>query len=175
MDPAVWGFIGVVIGGLVTGVVTLLAAKVQADAAASLDSAKRRDDRQLERDAFQRENLLELQDALNRWIRAVNALHAADRRSLRETGSPVSLFPDGLSEAEFDSGRRLMYLTERVVDDDLRSRLRALRELVGTQFVHRAVRSDRFTASALNDAAEALADDATDAQERLGDVLRRYL
>lgn len=64
MDPAVWGFVGVIVGGLITGLVTIWAEKIRADKVAALDSAKRQDDRRLSRDNFQRETLLALQDAI---------------------------------------------------------------------------------------------------------------
>jgi hypothetical protein len=65
MEPAVWGFAGVIVGGLTTGLVTLGVELIRAYKAASLDSAKRRDDRQLGRDQFQRETLLDLQGAIH--------------------------------------------------------------------------------------------------------------
>ena len=64
MDPAVWGFVGVIVGGLITGLVTVWAEKIRAEKVAALDSAKRQDDRRLSRDNFQRETLLALQDAV---------------------------------------------------------------------------------------------------------------
>ena len=64
MEAAVWGFVGVVIGGIITGFVSIRLETIRADREASLDSAKRADDRRLGRDAFQREGLLALQDAV---------------------------------------------------------------------------------------------------------------
>jgi hypothetical protein len=64
MDAAVWGFIGVVTGGLITGIVTVISERMRADKEAALDSAKRQDDRRIGSDAFQRQTLLALQEAL---------------------------------------------------------------------------------------------------------------
>ena len=63
MDAAIWGFIGVVVGGLITGLVSIRLETIRADKEAAFDSAKRSDDRQLGRDAFTRDTLLNLQDA----------------------------------------------------------------------------------------------------------------
>jgi hypothetical protein len=65
MDGAVWGFIGVIVGGIITGLVTLGVELISANKASALDSAKRQDDRRLGRDNFQRETLLDLQGAIH--------------------------------------------------------------------------------------------------------------
>jgi hypothetical protein len=64
MEPAVWGFIGVIVGVAVTGIVTIRAEIIRADRTEKLDRWKRVDDRQLARDQFQRQTLLDLQDAI---------------------------------------------------------------------------------------------------------------
>ena len=71
-DAATWGFAGVIIGGLTTGLVTLGVEIIRANKASSLDSAKRRDDRQLGRDQSQRQTLLELQAAINELMAAMH-------------------------------------------------------------------------------------------------------
>jgi hypothetical protein len=75
-DAATWGFVGVIVGGLITGLLTLGVELIRANKAASLDSAKRRDDRQLGRDQFQRETLLELQRAVTEFMTALGRLHS---------------------------------------------------------------------------------------------------
>ena len=68
MDAAVWGFLGVVIGGLVTGAITIWAQVLRGRQEADLDSAKRTDARRAGREGFQQSNLLELQVALDQWV-----------------------------------------------------------------------------------------------------------
>lgn len=71
MEPAVWGFIGVIVGGVITGLVTLGVELIRAHKAEAFDSAKRQDERQLGRDQFQRETLLKFQDAVNDFMRGL--------------------------------------------------------------------------------------------------------
>jgi len=75
-DAATWGFVGVIVGGLITGLLTLGVELIRANRAAALDGAKRRDDRQLGRDQFQRETLLELQGAVTNFATALGRLHS---------------------------------------------------------------------------------------------------
>ena len=65
MDGAIWGFIGVVVGGLIAGTIAIVAERIRGANEASLDGARRQDDRRLGRDDSQRETLLRLQDAVN--------------------------------------------------------------------------------------------------------------
>jgi hypothetical protein len=74
MEPAVWGLIGAIVGGLITGFVTLGVELIRANKAAALDSATRRDDRQLGRDQFQRETLLELQRVVTEYMTSLGRL-----------------------------------------------------------------------------------------------------
>ena len=90
MEPAVWGFIGVIVGGLITGMVTLGVELIRANKAASLDSAKRQDDRQFGRDQFQRETLLELQGAIEDLMLALGQIVKGGPGSeFARTGLPV--------------------------------------------------------------------------------------
>lgn len=59
MDAAVWGFIGVIVGS----VLTLVGQWLNNRHESSLDSAKRRDDRRIERDRFERTALVDMQAA----------------------------------------------------------------------------------------------------------------
>jgi hypothetical protein len=91
MDGAVWGFIGVIIGGLTTGLVTLGVELIRANKAASLDSAKRQDDRQLGRDQFQRETLLKLQAAINELMAALHALPTPTKGAVTRPGAEATV------------------------------------------------------------------------------------
>ncbi len=99
MDGAVWGFVGVIVGGIITGLVTLGVELIRSGKETSLDSAKRQDDRQLGRDAFQREWLVALQDAIQAlWM-------------IREHGSP----------AELDALLAIAKIQSRISDDEVRT------------------------------------------------------
>jgi hypothetical protein len=174
VDPAVWGVIGVIVGGLITSSVTLGAEIVRGRNAASLDRKKRDDDRQLARDAFQRETLLALQEALNRWMRAVAQMSMWDTRSLREQGRLV-LLPEDLNTEVFEAGIRMMFLTERVTDDDLREVLSELRSTEATMQARRAVLHGRATEATVESEFQDLMSQGAVVQRALGAVLRRYL
>ena len=81
----------------ITGAVTIWAESIRADKAATLDSAKRQDDRQLGRDHFQRETLLLVQEVLADFMRAEGRAQVADVTSIRATGD-LSQYPEGISE-----------------------------------------------------------------------------
>jgi hypothetical protein len=127
MDAAVWGFVGVVVGGLITGLVTIRAESIRADKEASLDSAKRQDDRRLSLDHFQRETLLELQEALHDAARATSRIFMAHIAAEKEQGQWVWIkVGDDLSEFDRASRQRLQTLKTRVADDEVRATVDAL-------------------------------------------------
>jgi hypothetical protein len=64
MDAAVWGVIGVIVGGLITGLVSVGAEWLRGKQAADLDGIKRTDDRRIKLDDIQRATLLEATGAV---------------------------------------------------------------------------------------------------------------
>lgn len=113
MNDAYLGLLGVLVGAVVTAVVSIGGELLRGWQASQLDSSKRRDDRHIEVERIQRANSLELQEALTEFLRAESNVSFADIKALRTNGKLTPL-PDGLSEAGAESTRRLMYLTERV-------------------------------------------------------------
>jgi hypothetical protein len=83
---AVFGFIGVVTGGIVTGYFTIRAERIRADKEAALDSAKRQDDRVVGRDNFQRETLLALQETASDLVALAAKVNGSDESSFAKTG-----------------------------------------------------------------------------------------
>lgn len=157
MDSAAWGFLGVVIGGAVTGGIAIWAQWLRGRQEADLDSAKRDDNRRLGREGFQQANLLELQVALDEWVGI-----ELGRLEDTITGERV---PDAGTRAADAPTRRLAYLTERVTDDALRQRL----TLIRTTAWSIGVEDDLVAARSR------LQDDARAAQEQVGALLRSYL
>lgn len=92
------------------------------------DREARREMRQAERDALQRNTLIEFQEVLGRYVRAVGQAAHHDRKTLRETGQQT-LLPPGVSDALFEEGRRLRQLALRIRDDELRKRWREFSEI----------------------------------------------
>lgn len=157
MDSAVWGFLGVVIGSVLTGGLTLWAQWLRGRQDADLDSAKRQDDRRLGRERFQQANLLELQVALDEWV-------GTELGRLQDTIAGERM-PDFGERAADASTRRLAYLTERVTDESLRAQLTRIRTTIWLS----PNEADLATApSQLSEAARA-------AQDEVGALLRSYL
>jgi hypothetical protein len=157
MDAAVWGFLGVVVGGALTGAITIWAQHLRGRQEADLDTAKRQAERRLDRDAFQQANLVELQVALDEWV-------GIELGRIEDVLAGERVADEGVRAADAPT-RRLAYLTERVTDDDLRSRLAR-------------IRTTSWTAGdddGVADARARLTDEARRAQEQLGDRLRSYL
>ncbi len=111
MDAGTAAFLGVLIGGLITGVVTIGAELIRGRREAGLDSAKRSDDRRLGRDAFQRAQLLELQEAAEQLLNATEAIHFHAQASGTMFGLPSAL------ENSYDEAvLRVSKLRSRIAD-----------------------------------------------------------
>jgi hypothetical protein len=64
MEGAVWGFIGVIVGSVVTGGWNLIAERMRTNREQRLDRYRRRDNRRIDRDRFQQKTLFDLQAAI---------------------------------------------------------------------------------------------------------------
>ena len=121
MDGAIWGFVGVVDGGLIT----VGAEIVRARNDASLDSAKRRDDRAIERDRLQRTKLAKLQSALSELarvtVRISNARLSASAEAGRWVGVQDQYMTGELREANALVQVRVGALSSVVLDDEVRT------------------------------------------------------
>jgi uncharacterized glyoxalase superfamily protein PhnB len=122
VDAAVWGFVGVVIGGIVAGYFGNRSERIRHEAEARLDRDRRQDDRRLALEKFQREALVALQDAANDLARAAMQIHLHDvqelRKSSRSGGTPVG---DEVSTAAMNAARRVMTLRTRIADASARA------------------------------------------------------
>lgn len=158
MDSAVWGFIGVVVGGLITGIVSIWLEQIRADKAAALDSARRRDDRRLGHDNFQRETLLAFQEAINAVARTTIQIHHHDVMASKKGGAwrSTPLDPE-LDSAAQQASLLLSTLRSRVADDELRSMAQRLLEASATVGVTKSeADSDRALLVAMETARELL-------------------
>ena len=84
---AVFGFVGVIIGGIVTGWFTIRAERLRAEQAEAVGSARRRDERLLDRDNFQRATLLGIQDVAGGLVTLAAQVHANDSASFAKTSA----------------------------------------------------------------------------------------
>jgi hypothetical protein len=80
-----------------------------------------------ERQAFQREVLLDLQERLRMFTRTTTQVLMQDRRTLKDKGE-LYLLPDGMSDDHHKAGVAFMHLKERVLSDELRVALSGLYE-----------------------------------------------
>ena len=136
-----------------------------------------RERRESERHQFQLENYLALQEALRKFMRATVKILWADRAVVNTTGGFMMLQPE-LSQKAFKSGIRFIRLMNRVVDDDLRGRLSAFNSLT-TEASLPPINwksLSKESALALLDSRESrLSNSFSDADEKLGDLLRQEL
>ena len=123
MESAVWGLIGTVVGALASIATTWLTIT----SSNKLQDQKVREERQERANAFQRETLLELQDAVHDVMRLEHRAYFEDCMSLRAgiIWSKATL-SDELNEGKRLAKRRVTLLVERVADEDVRKQVKAL-------------------------------------------------
>jgi hypothetical protein len=128
MESAVWGLIGTIVGALASIGTTWLSGRhslALQEQATSLDRVE-------QARAFQRQNLLELQDALHDALRLVGRAHFEDLASFSKGGEwGRSLLSEEVDEGFRIAQRKVLILIERVADDDLRSRLKKTMQSTG--------------------------------------------
>ena len=135
MDPT-FGILAVVVGFIIAGAIQILGQVVSGRQATAQDGAKRQDDRRLARDAFQRETLLALQDAIYDFS-AINVAYLA-----RHEG----IVPDAdLPTRNRIATARVITLRSRVADEEIR---RASADFVkGSGLLSNATNADEATAA----------------------------
>lgn len=167
-------FWGVVLGGLIATAAPVVVEWLRGKREAALDAAKRASDRKIESDRLQRDTLLELQERMTEWMRETALADHEDRAILAKVGQ-ITQRAEGSGEAEFTIGRRMMYLTERVKDDHLRTQLAGLRKAHTASEMYRLANHDSVTVGWLEDDILARTRQFSQVAEELGEVLRRYL
>lgn len=70
---------------------------------------------------FQRETLIDLQDAVTKFTRITGKMHHIERMELKKTGKWGGfLFPEGLSDSALEANVKIMVLNSRVRDEHIR-------------------------------------------------------
>lgn len=127
MEAALWGLLGTVAGASASIATTVIASRN----AVSLQSAAAALEREEKAREFQRDTLIELQDAVHDELRAVALVFMADEAAYRETRTwGRKLLGEELNNRVHLAGRRTLLLCERVANDDLRRHLKSLRDLL---------------------------------------------
>lgn len=111
MDAAALALIGVLLGGLIASISAIALEYFRGQHESSLDSARRTDDRRLERERFERRTLVDAQDALN----ALGTL--LTEYLLVLTGQPAAA---DLALRYNESLSHVNKLLSRVADEELR-------------------------------------------------------
>jgi predicted RNA polymerase sigma factor len=123
VDAAIWGLIGTVIGALASIATTWLSAKSSTEQ----QETRARTERLERANAFQRETLLELQEAIHDALRLVHRAYIEDCESQRK-GTPWSkaMLGEELSEGIRLASRKVLILVERAADDSVRLQVKTL-------------------------------------------------
>ena len=125
MEAAIWGFVGTLVGALASIGTTLLSSRQASKLQASASSLARAESHR----AFQRDTLLELQEALHDLMRLIAQGNIEDRLAFRNTGvwgkQPLTA---EVNEGQRLAHRRFAILVQRVADDTLRTDLKALHQ-----------------------------------------------
>jgi hypothetical protein len=168
MDPAIYGFIGTLVGAIVGASASIGTTFISSWNSSQLQM--RSDDLQrIERArTFQRDTLLKIQESIQDAMRNAGAMHRHDSMDYRKNGSwQKSLLGEELDQKVFNTQRELSLLTERVSSDELRYDIRIFRiELSNCCFT----RSEEEGASRLKKARESW----YPLIEHIGKVLREY-
>lgn len=162
MESAIWGFIGTLIGAAASLATTYLTNRNSIQ----MQSQAKEHERREAAKAFQRQTLLELQDAFHNAIRLATRAHLADAEAHRKGSAwGRQLLPEGLSEDIRLCNRQVNLLVERVSDDAVRSSIKAMmREVTMVSFLE----SERESQAAL----DRIANESLIALEDLGKTLR---
>jgi hypothetical protein len=167
-------------GTLIVGAGLTFAAQVYRERfTSSRERETRNAEREVARDAFQRETLLELQDAVLAVLRSTADIHSYQRRVYAETQRYAdSPEPKELLTPNQEANAQASRLLQRVIDDDLRQAIRTLQKRCAEILMHRHLRpegSDRDMARQAEADFTSMAIESAELENRLGLVLRNLL
>jgi hypothetical protein len=165
-DVAISSVAGIV-GTLTAGVLGLIGGIVIERIRLSDARAARVEAREQASDDVQRATLIEFQEVLGRYVKAVGATDLHDRQA-RTAGRRGTRLGEELNAEVFETGRRLRQLALRIQDPQLRQLATQLRSLgVDVEIDHPGqppkARMDKFIAA------------LRELEDRLGEVLRPLL
>ncbi|OIR19477.1 hypothetical protein GALL_03580 [mine drainage metagenome] len=127
MDAALWGFLGTIIGAgasIATSWISNrheLMRQKQSDSLVRVERAR----------AFQRDNLLELQQTVQDAMRFSARIMHEDSMAFKQSGKwGTTLLGEEVSEGSRAANARLMALTVRVADDEVRDAINNLRNML---------------------------------------------
>jgi len=123
MEPAIWGFVGTIIGAAASIITTVITNRNQFQLQKENDSLKRQERAR----AFQRDNLLKIQDTLQDALRFSGQAYLEFLKAYKKDGKWGKVYlPGELDESIRLTNSRFVVLVERVSDEALRSELKTL-------------------------------------------------
>jgi hypothetical protein len=170
LDPGVATALAAIVGGIAGAAVAVAVQVIRGDQEASLDRARRADDRKIESDRLQRATLLEIQERLAEWMDLRQKLMVTCTILVAGEGQPSA--PE-LSREAAQAARQLDFLAQRVLDDPLRKQIEAVQAIAS--IADGGMRKHSVTLETLDRDWGRLAWAAHDAQIEIGTALRRFL
>jgi hypothetical protein len=128
MESAVWGLIGTIVGALASIGTTWISGQSASNLQKQASSLERMEKGR----AFQRDTLVELQDALNDALRMMARTFFEDCESFKQSGNwdwGKSFLSEEVSEEVRLANRRMSILIERIADDQLRFELKEIMKM----------------------------------------------
>lgn len=123
MEAAAWGFVGTLVGALASIGTSWIANRN----ARLLQSAKLQEDRAERAKAFQRETLIALQDSVLDALRLYARAHIELVEATRKSGQwRKAMLSEEVNQGLLAANRRVAVLVERVADESVRAKVRAL-------------------------------------------------
>jgi len=116
---------------------------------------------------FQRETLLNLQDAVVKLTRTAGRMHHIDEMEHRKTGKWGGFsFPEGLSDDALQAGVAIMVLTSRVRDEQIREMVKTFKSNANRIGISPNEQATRKALEGMIEVLEPL-------HERIGEILRK--
>jgi hypothetical protein len=123
MEAAVWGVIGTIVGAGTSIATTYLTNRNAATLQSNANSVQRLENQR----AFQRQTLLEIQDAFHDSIRLFARAHLEQVADFKRSGTwGRGMLPDEINEDLRLANRKVGLLLERVADDTVRETVKVV-------------------------------------------------
>jgi hypothetical protein len=162
MESAVWGLIGALVGAFASIATTYIQTRNE-KYLREVEERRQRDERLR---AFQRDTLIEVQDALHDFWRMATRCYLEDEAAFKKTGKwAAQLLSEEVNEGHRALARRVTILLERIADDQLRSNVKkVLNTLASMSIAREKTAADRVYYS--------MAEEGPQVMEQIGKVLR---
>jgi hypothetical protein len=164
---AVISALAVVVGAVLGFLGSVVTEDRRNRSAAQREGAAREELRQQQRDDLQRQNLLDLQGAISKMVRAVGKAWISDTSNYEKHKQFFQLGPE-LSQEEFESRVALRHLQARVRDDKLRQLIGDMLQISAEMTMPTDIQKLKGEMEQFQKIIEAV-------DEKLGAVLRQYL